>query len=43
MELVDNEDVKGMIVVFFFCQLEVLACIELYANIELNTLPTLNP
>ena len=41
VQLVDNEDVKGMISIV--CQHEVLTCIELYAKIQLHTLPTLNP
>ena len=35
MQLIGNEDVKGMISVV--CQHEILSCIELYANIQLHT------
>ena len=41
VQLVDNEDVKGMISVV--CQHKALTCIELYANIQLHTLPTPKP
>ena len=41
VQLVDDEDIKGMI--FVVRQHKALACIELYANIQLHTLPTTNP
>ena len=41
MQLIDDEDIKG--VIFVVRQHEILSCIELYANIELHTLPTPNP
>ena len=41
VQLVDDEDIKGMI--FVVRQHKALACIELYANIQLHTLPTPNP
>ena len=41
VRLVDDEDVKGMI--FVIRQSKILQCCELYANIERNIVPTLNP
>jgi len=41
IQLVDNEDMKGMISII--CQTQILLCCELYANIERNIVPTLNP
>ena len=38
VQLVDIEDMKGMIYVIF--QIETLQCCELYANIKCNTVPT---
>jgi len=41
VQLVDNEDVKGII--FVIRQHEAFTCIELYANIQLHTLSIPNP
>ena len=41
VQLVDDEDVKGMI--YVIRQYESLQCSELYANIKLHIIPTPNP
>ena len=41
VQLVDNEDIKGMILVIR--QTEIIQFCELYANIKRNTVPTPNP